>query len=132
MQWQYKQWGATAVLAGHDHDYERLTIGGIPYFVNGVGGNPTLYPMGTPVAGSVFRDDTHWGAQKITATSTQMTFDFYSTDGVKRDTFTQNAPDCPHSASHVSAGHRRRRYRIREYARHLSRRRQPGREYAGQ
>jgi hypothetical protein len=60
--------------------------------VNGVGGNPTLYPFGTPVAGSQFRDASHWGAQKITATNTQMTFEFYSTDGVLRDTHVQAAP----------------------------------------
>src|SRR5205814_10469991 len=38
MQWPFKQWGATAVISGHDHDYERFNINGIPYFVDGTGG----------------------------------------------------------------------------------------------
>jgi len=38
MQWPYAAWGADAVLAGHDHDYERLEADGIPYVVTGNGG----------------------------------------------------------------------------------------------
>jgi len=38
MQWPYAQWGANVVMAGHDHDYERLSIGGVPYIVDGIGG----------------------------------------------------------------------------------------------
>src|SRR5262245_8735283 len=37
MQWPFQQWGATAVLSGHDHAYERVLINGFPYFVNGLG-----------------------------------------------------------------------------------------------
>ena len=40
----YEAWGADAVLAGHDHDYERLSNpagvagrDGFPYIVNGLG-----------------------------------------------------------------------------------------------
>lgn len=38
-QWPFAEWGATAVIAGDDHQYERLEIDGIPYFVNGAGGS---------------------------------------------------------------------------------------------
>ena len=39
MQWPFFAWGATAVLSGHDHNYERvLHPSGFPYFVNGLGG----------------------------------------------------------------------------------------------
>ncbi|MEN9563157.1 MAG: hypothetical protein RIR73_1401, partial [Chloroflexota bacterium] len=38
MRWPFKEWGADAVLTGHDHIYERLQVNGIPYFVNGIGG----------------------------------------------------------------------------------------------
>jgi len=38
MQWPYGQWGADAVIAGHDHFYERLERNGISYFINGLGG----------------------------------------------------------------------------------------------
>ena len=51
MQWPYQAWGADVVLAGHDHDYERLQLGTIPYFVNGLGGM-SRYPLLRQVAGS--------------------------------------------------------------------------------
>jgi hypothetical protein len=40
MQWPFEEWGATAVLSGHDHCYERFAAGQsrFPYFVNGMGG----------------------------------------------------------------------------------------------
>ncbi|HQZ23217.1 MAG TPA: metallophosphoesterase [Thermoflexales bacterium] len=42
MQWPFETWGATAIFAGHDHIYERFQIGGIPYFVDGLGGQKSL------------------------------------------------------------------------------------------
>jgi hypothetical protein len=53
-QWSYKDWGASAVISGHDHDYERLNVGGLPYFVDGTGGAP-IQPFATPVSGSQVR-----------------------------------------------------------------------------
>jgi len=38
MQWPFAEWGATAVFSGHDHDYERLFVSGVYYFVAGIGG----------------------------------------------------------------------------------------------
>ncbi len=35
MQWPYKEWGADAVMAGHEHLYQRLNVGGLP----GLGGD---------------------------------------------------------------------------------------------
>src|SRR5439155_395438 len=61
MQWPFQQWGATAVLAGHDHDYERVMINGFPYFVNGLGGN-SRYSFGTPISGSVKQYNSDAGA----------------------------------------------------------------------
>ena len=37
LRWPFETWGAEAVLSGHDHSYERFQVGGIPYFVNGLG-----------------------------------------------------------------------------------------------
>jgi tartrate-resistant acid phosphatase type 5 len=51
LQWPYKEWGATAVLAGHDHTYERTLRDGLPYFVNGLGGR-SKYVFKETVAGS--------------------------------------------------------------------------------
>ena len=34
MRWTFQEWGASVVLSGHDHTYERILMGGFPYFVN--------------------------------------------------------------------------------------------------
>lgn len=44
LQWPFDAWGATVVLGGHDHHYERLTVRELPYFVVGTGGAP-LYEV---------------------------------------------------------------------------------------
>jgi hypothetical protein len=80
MQWPFQQWGADAVLAGHDHTYERLNIGGLPYFVNGLGGR-SLYPFGAPVAGSQFRYSANYGAMLVTYDNASVNFEFHSITG---------------------------------------------------
>ena len=52
MQWPYKAWGADAVLAGHDHLYERLLVGNLLYLVNGAGGRALDRFADTPLRGS--------------------------------------------------------------------------------
>jgi hypothetical protein len=86
MQWPFKKWGATAVITGHDHVYERLIIEGFPYFVNGLGGGP-IYNFGEPIPGSEvrFRDD--YGAMLVEATSQQITFQFITRKNQVIDTF---------------------------------------------
>lgn len=47
LQWPFLEWGATAVLTGDDHLYERIMDQGFPYIVNGAGG-ANLYSFGSP------------------------------------------------------------------------------------
>ncbi len=77
LQWPFQQWGASAVLSGHDHGYERILHDGIPYIVNGLGG-ASIYAFGTPVAGSQVRYNAAFGAQLIEASADHLTFQFYS------------------------------------------------------
>lgn len=77
LQWDFAGWGATAVLAGHEHLYERLQLDGIPYFVNGSGGR-SLYPFGRPRAGSAVRYNRDYGAMLVTAGERCLNFSFYS------------------------------------------------------
>ena len=86
MQWDYKGWGADAVLAGHDHTYERIVMDGLPYFVNGLGGN-SIYPFYTPVVGSEVRYNNNYGAMLVTAIDTQITFQFWSRTPAKKDEY---------------------------------------------
>src|SRR6202008_3273549 len=36
--WNFEESGVTAVIAGHEHVYERLSIKSVPFFTNGIGG----------------------------------------------------------------------------------------------
>lgn len=80
MQWPFKQWGADAVLAGHQHQYERLSVGGLPYFVNGLGG-AEIVPFGSTAAGSQVRYNSDFGAMRLTTGSTSLQFEFLSISG---------------------------------------------------
>jgi len=71
MQWNFEQFAVDAVFMGHDHTYERVMHGGIPYFVNGWGGR-SLYNFGLPVAGSVVRYNETYGALLVEADRCQM------------------------------------------------------------
>ncbi len=88
LQWPFQTWGADAVLAGHDHTYERIVLSGFPYFVNGLGGR-SIYSIGSPVAGSEVRYNANYGAMLITATSTALTYQFIAIDGTIVDTYSQ-------------------------------------------
>jgi hypothetical protein len=88
MQWPYEAWGATVVMGGHDHSYERLQIGGIPYFVNGVGGAPT-YGFLTRVKGSRTRIWGEHGAMLVEANPNVITYRYFNTLGEQRDTYRQ-------------------------------------------
>lgn len=87
MQWPYQAWGATAVLAGHDHTYERILMGDFLYLVNGLGGR-SIYPFGTPIPGSVVRYNDDYGALRVQANNTCITFQFISRTGQVIDTYT--------------------------------------------
>ncbi len=87
MQWPFEEWGASAVLAGHDHTYERLQIGGIPYFVNGLGGG-AIYYFGNILDGSLARYNSDWGAMLVQADQHKIVFQFYSRRGELIDEYT--------------------------------------------
>ncbi|HWB19973.1 MAG TPA: metallophosphoesterase [Phycisphaerales bacterium] len=77
MQWPFKLWGADAVISGDDHVYERLDFGGIPFFVVGASGQP-LDSFATPLPQSILRYSADFGAMKISADASHLTFDVYS------------------------------------------------------
>ena len=72
MQWNFEDWGATAVLTGHEHLYERILRDDngdgdtLPYFVTGLGGNGR-YGFGTPVDGSQVRYSADYGTMVVEA-----------------------------------------------------------------
>lgn len=94
LRWPYGAWGASAVLAGHDHTYERLLVGGVPYLVNGLGGAPR-YDFGTPLPESQARHAASHGAQLVLADRGRITFRFHDTGGALVDRVELRAPGCP-------------------------------------
>jgi hypothetical protein len=88
MQWPFGDWGATVVLAGHDHDYERIHVDGLPYFVNGAGGN-RLYDFHTPVAGSRARYNADQGAMLVEASDRIIVYRFINRKGKLIDSYAQ-------------------------------------------
>lgn len=99
MRWPFQAWGATAVISGHVHNYERLEMPDansnrepvygqptIPYFVNGAGGfipeqgfDPSFVINGSKVRVS------EYGAQLVTADENSINFLFFDLNGVLRD-----------------------------------------------
>jgi hypothetical protein len=78
--WPYAEWGASLVLSGHAHSYERLNIDGTPYIVNGLGGaNPNSF--GRPLETSQFRFNAAHGAMLVEVTETSMSMNFYGIYG---------------------------------------------------
>jgi hypothetical protein len=88
MRWPFKEWGAEAVLSGHDHTYEHLSVDGIPYFVVGLGGASKYDFASPPLPETKLRYNEDYGAMLVTAAPSAITYEFFSTDGVKRDSLT--------------------------------------------
>jgi hypothetical protein len=89
LQWPFKSWGAHVVLTGHDHIYERLDVGSMPYFVNGFGGK-SLYQLAEPLPQTQFRFNATYGAICITVNEDRVMFQAYTIEngGTLLDTFT--------------------------------------------
>jgi hypothetical protein len=93
MQWPYEEWGATAVLAGHDHHYERIEKGGLLYFINGLGGFHERYPVKSVLEDSKLRFNDDWGAMRISADDQGIRFEFITRKGELIDEAIRKAPD---------------------------------------
>jgi len=88
MQWPFGAWGADAVISGHDHTYERILADGIVYFVNGLGGSDIYGFKHKTVPGSQVRYNSDYGAMRVDASDTAITFEFIDLSGTTIDTYT--------------------------------------------
>ena len=88
MQLPYANWGADAILAGHEHFYTRINeiANNKPtYIIIGNSGNENLYNCSAnPLDPNRFTisqcDNSHFGAIKVVATKTKMTFLYFTVD----------------------------------------------------
>jgi hypothetical protein len=91
--WPYQAWGATAVLSGHCHGYERLTENSnFPYVIDGLGGDPDISPFDALDPGSQVRYNADFGAMLVTANDSQMQLQFITRTGTVIDSYTISAP----------------------------------------
>lgn len=91
MRWPFKEWGADAVFSGHIHNYERLDIDGLPYFVNGLGGTSKSGFGPTPHPQSKKRYLDEYGAMLVDVNRSTMTLKFINTKGAVIDSITVNS-----------------------------------------
>lgn len=87
MRWPFEEWGATAVIAGHDHHYERLLVDDLVYFVNGLGGG-AIYGFGEILPGSQARFTGSHGAMRVEAHPEEIRFEFITSSGEMVDSYT--------------------------------------------
>lgn len=90
LRWPYKEWGATLVISGDAHQYEKLVVDGFTYIVNGAGGRVKRPLPSSTIAGSVKILSLN-GALKGTVTCDQLKLEFWDSTGVLQDTTTFNA-----------------------------------------
>ncbi len=91
MQWPFAAWGVDAVISAHDHIYERLSVDGIVYFVNGLGG-ASIGDIVAPISGSQVRYNDDYGAMRVDASDIAITFEFLSVSGEIIDTHSIGIP----------------------------------------
>ncbi len=88
MQLPYAEWGADAVLAGHEHFYARISDNASAkpaYVIIGNSGNENLYSCSAnPLDPAKFTvnncDNSHFGAIKVKATTTKLLFEYFTVD----------------------------------------------------
>lgn len=86
MQWPFEAWGASTVITGHNHIYQRVyktSRPDFPYIINGLGGK-SIHSCDThPLDENGFEQfcyNANYGAIKAKATRDQLVFQFFSLD----------------------------------------------------
>ena len=80
--------GVDLILAGHDHHAEHIeTKDGYNIVISGNGGNGNT-PIFSPVDGSLYRDDDHLGAVRLTVTKEELKVEFLTLSGEDQYDFT--------------------------------------------
>ena len=94
MRWPFGPWGVDVVLSGHEHTYERLVVGGVTYFVVGLGGGMIDTFKDVSVAGSRERYNGDHGAMLVVGDREHLAFTFAAANGTVIDTYTASK-HCP-------------------------------------
>jgi len=90
MLWPFTEWGASIIYTGHNHLYERVLTNGLNYVTIGLGGD-RIDGFVTPIAGSLSRYNTTYGAVRLKVTETNSVSDFINIFNQVIDSFTLEA-----------------------------------------
>lgn len=93
LRWLLTQDKVTAVVCGHAHNAEAVRIGTKYVFITGNGGHSLRGFNGVPVDGSEFRYSSDYGALRLDATRSELTWRFYQKDGTLLHTVTMGTPN---------------------------------------
>ncbi|WP_303311266.1 metallophosphoesterase [Hymenobacter sp. BT730] len=86
LRWPFREWGASVVMSGHDHHYERLLINDLPYIVNGVGGDEVIgVHRLRPYTQALYAGD--YGALLCNASAQSLSLQFYTRSGQLVDSY---------------------------------------------
>ena len=85
--WPFTEWGANAIYTGHNHLYERVLTNGLNYVTIGLGGR-RIDGFVTPIAGSLSRYNTTYGAVRLRVTETNFVSDFINIFNQVIDSYT--------------------------------------------
>ena len=105
LQWPFKAWGASVVISGHNHIYERLLVDSLPYFVSGAGGRDLDQFSRGPLPQTKLRDNRQHGALRVKATNQRLTFEYRYADGKLVDTYTikdEELPEVPDQSARLT------------------------------
>jgi hypothetical protein len=75
MLWPFTEWGTSVIYTGHNHLYERILTNGLNYITVGLGGD-RIDGFVTPLAGSLSRYNTTYGAARMVVTETNFVSEF--------------------------------------------------------
>lgn len=90
--WPWEELGVSAVVSGHAHNLEVIKRGDIYFFISGAGGKSLRGFNASPVAGSEFRYSSDFGALRLDATRSELSWKFYNVDGTLLHTTTMTNP----------------------------------------
>jgi hypothetical protein len=83
MRWPFKEWGASLVLCGHEHNFQHFRVNGFDSLIDGLGGGGRYEKAVKKLDGYIFDYHDAYGALKAEADEQTLVLRFISTSGAE-------------------------------------------------